>query len=91
MIPTPILVGEPVQLSRDPFARSITIRRTVRYGPDRSTTAISCRWCGQDGHVSPNRWRRFFQYGSWQDGINTQPSYVDGVFCSVGCFRAYTT
>lgn len=90
MMPTPILVGEPVQLSHDGFARSIFIRRTVRYGPDRFT-AVKCRWCGQDGHVSLNRWRRLFQYGDWQDGINTRPSYVDGVFCSVSCFRVYTT
>jgi hypothetical protein len=89
MIPTPILVGEPVQLSRNPFAHSIFIRRTVRYEPNRSVT---CSWCGQKGRVG--HWHRPFQYGTRQDDNNaplTDRAYVDRVFCSVGCFRSYTT
>ena len=60
-------------IARDVFARCDTVREKVAKGH-------KCAWCGK-----PAR----FRYGTHADGIATRPSWANGEFCSVGCFRTF--
>ncbi len=62
-------------VSRDPYARTELHRETV-------CTNESCSWCDQR---RPSL--RLFQYRIRTDGDHT--SIIPGLFCSVGCKRAY--
>lgn len=62
------------QISRDPFARSTTMRRTM---PPR---ADGCAWCG-----SLNRFGNLYQYGTEQDGLRSRVDWHAGLYCSKPC------
>jgi hypothetical protein len=62
-------------IARDPFAREELHRRTVR-------TDRTCRCCGARRPSG-----RLYEYRTETDGGRTHPH--PGLFCSVGCFRAY--
>ena len=62
-------------ISRDPFAREELHRETVY-------TNESCSWCGQR-----RKSLKLFQYRVETDGGRV--SIVKGLFCSIGCKRAY--
>lgn len=67
---------KPIAINRDPFARS-TLMRVCH--PDH----FPCRWCGQEG--------KYDYY--WEDDSLHPPTYRDEHrrYCSIGCYRAYTT
>ena len=74
--------AEPVQISRDPFARTTLVRRKVTTGLNRT-----CDWCGQK-----RRKDVLFEYGTERDGISLSyvgPHWHKGLFCSKGCHDAY--
>lgn len=64
----------PVTINRDPFARTETIRETVR-----PAARERCAWCGS----APGR----FRYGTETDGGTR--GYYPGAFCGIGCFRSH--
>jgi hypothetical protein len=58
-------------ISRDPFARSETVRRVVR-------VEVECAGCAR---------RARFQYGLLADGIRTRVSWSPVLVCSLACHR----
>lgn len=60
-----------VTISRDPFARSETVRRVVK-------TAVECAGCAR---------RARFQYGRLSDGIRTQVHWSPVLVCGLACLR----
>jgi hypothetical protein len=68
-------------LSRDPFARTETVRANYY-------NAGACSWCGQRGpeRVGP---RYLYQYGTVRDDRPGSVNWHRGVFCSKGCHDAY--
>jgi len=60
-----------VTISRDPFARSETVRRVV-------VTDHECAACTR---------RARFQYGTEFDGIGTRVSWSPVLVCSLACHR----
>jgi len=70
-------------VSRDPFARTELVRRTVLL-PTRGSHphGRTCAWCG-----GTSARRRLFCYEVWHDGGRTDA--IPGYFCSVGCMRSY--
>lgn len=83
---------EPVQISRDAFARTTTYREC--YEPKEGE---SCAWCGQTRGIVGGK-RRLFRYGTAHDsargGQIHWTSRVGHVgfagFCGVECWRAFT-
>jgi hypothetical protein len=69
------VIGQIVQVARDPFARHDVIRRT-------ETARNGCASCGQR-----RRGDRLFRYGIWSDG--GRQHWQDELFCSAGCMRSY--
>ena len=71
----------PRQISRDPFARTTLMRRSVR------SAVTNCDWCGEkrrDGVL--------YQYGTENDGISKNyvgPHWHKGLFCSKQCHDDY--
>lgn len=63
------------EISRDPFARTTLVRRTVRETHD---IGRGCAWCGQ-----PAR----YCYETHTDGGRVHRE--DQAFCSIGCRRSY--
>lgn len=64
-------------VNRNPFARQETHKRSVK-------TKESCAFCGCKKQNS-----RLYQYSVEHDGIRNQTTTIDGLFCSIGCMRAY--
>lgn len=64
----------PVQVSRDPFARTAIIRETV-------DASGGCDWCGR-----VRRSGRLFRY--FIDMI-PRPAAAGHLFCSLPCLRSY--
>jgi len=58
-------------ISRDPFARSETVRRVVR-------VEVECASCTR---------RARFQYGLLSDGIRTRVHWSPVLVCSLSCLR----
>jgi len=76
------------QIARDPFARTTLMREAV-------SPAVGCEWCG--GSSRAGRTARLFHYFWEQDSIYTKRGNrvnldsATKLFCSVSCFRAYTS
>jgi hypothetical protein len=66
-----------VVIASDPFAREDLIRET-------EATHRGCDWCG-----STRKSGRLFRYGSCSPMGRT--SWFSRLFCSVSCFRTYTS
>ena len=69
------------QIRHDAFAREAILRETVY-------TSKTCDFCGNAKHTfdgTPYLYRYYVE----QDGINTRPEPIKGLFCSIGCMRAY--
>jgi len=64
-----------VTVSRDPFARESTVRRTVQ-------STLGCSWCG-----NRRRSGSLFLYGTMPDAGRI--SWHTGLFCSKPCHGAY--
>jgi len=64
-------------VSRDPFAREELHREKVK-------TSKGCDWCGQT-----RKGGKLFAYHIEPDGILCRKNPIKGLFCSVGCMRAY--
>lgn len=63
------------QISHDPFSRESIIREKVN-------THETCSFCGQKA-----KWKYYIE----QDSIACRKNPVKGVFCSIGCMRAYNS
>ncbi len=76
------------QIARDPFARASLMRETIRVQEDGQT----CTWCGNVSHPRASVSRRLFRY-FWEDdsGRGQTGHNIDKLFCSVSCFRTYTS
>lgn len=72
-------MAEPVQIARDPFARSSTMRETVE-------TEETCSWCGR---ARPSG--KLFRYSTEKDAIRPRRAVHRGLFCSRSCERAYNS
>lgn len=66
------------QVSRNPFAREELHRESVRFYWGETI----CRWCG-----GTRKGGKLWQYRIETDGGTIRR--IDGVYCSVSCFRAY--
>lgn len=67
-----------VQINRDPFARSSTVRRLV-------PTDRGCSNCG-----SKRKSGKLFEYGSQRDSVSSiYTSYHKGLFCDKECHDSY--
>ena len=65
-------------VSRDPFARQETHRRTLTPRPGQT-----CDWCGQLTAKG-----KLFEYEVQTDGGRTHA--IRGTFCSISCMKDYT-
>ena len=75
---------DPVQISRDPFARTTLVRRTV-------DCLVGCWWCGSHNRRRPDT---LFEYGTERDGISASyvgPHWHKGLFCSKSCHDSYNS
>ena len=69
-------------ISRNPFAREEIHRRTVLL----FNSGVTCRWCG-NVRVTRKGVRTLYGYRIESDAGRCAP--IEGLFCSVGCMRAY--
>lgn len=67
-------------IQRDVFARADLVRETV----PKDQRGAACAWCGQEGR---------YRYGWMPDSVmqRTYNELSASVFCSVGCYRDYTS
>ena len=72
-------------ISHDAFAR-FTISRDTRFIAAGAQT--TCAFCGQIKQTRNGR-KFLYQYFSEVDGISTRREAIPGLFCSIGCCRAY--
>ena len=77
------------QIARDPFSRASLMRETI-------SNAVGCEWCG--GSSRTNRTSRLFRYFWERDSIygfrrgnRVDLPSAEKLFCSVSCFRIYTS
>jgi hypothetical protein len=68
-------------ISRDPFAREELHR-------ERIYTSGTCKECGQVRHTPRGR-SYLYQYRVEGDANPSRPGVVPGLYCSIGCMRAY--
>lgn len=64
-------------VQRDPFARTELRRETVT----NNGHPQHCQWCGQQR-------ARLYRYGTETDGGRFL-GWATGLFCNLGCFKAY--
>lgn len=69
-------------VSRDPFAREEIHRRAVQCAGKGS----ECQWCGRV-RESRKGVRTLYEYRVESDGGRV--SVIEGLFCSIGCMRAF--
>jgi len=67
------------KISRDPFART-------ELHANREYTFHTCQWCGQVKQTRNGR-KYLYRYEVQSDGGRV--SQLRGLFCSVGCMRAF--
>ena len=65
----------PIQISRDPFARTTTVREGIKTGD-------TCTWCG-----GTRKGGSLFRYTTESDGRRRSPHR--GLFCCKPCHDAY--
>ena len=69
------MTNKRTQINRDPFSRASLMR-------EKTGKHEPCKWCGQMGD---------YFYGWESDSIGSRPANMDGPFCSVSCYRTYTS
>ena len=76
------------EISHDPYARQTLVSRRVEVQKNQT-----CQWCGR---IGANKHRNgmvkslyLIQYGMEYDD-SEKTDWMDQMFCSVGCMRAYT-
>lgn len=67
-------------ISHDPFARQSLVRETVLLA---SANGNSCDECGCE------RRSFLYKYGYERDDRPYRPNWMNGLFCSANCMRAY--
>lgn len=64
-------------ISRNPFAREELHRESVK-------TTESCNWCG-----NRRKSGKLFRYYINPDSLYNRRNTIKGLFCCIGCMRAY--
>lgn len=80
-------------ISRDPFARSETVRQTVTgHSADDATgfagRLYACDWCGRT-RTTRNGHPTAYRYGTERDDRPGRPDWHKGTFCSKQCHDSY--
>ena len=74
------------QIARDPFGRASLMREITRVQEDGPT----CTWCGSVNRPASSVSRRLFSY-YWESDDGRSEHGNLNLFCSVSCFRTYTS
>lgn len=72
-------------LSRDPFARTTTVRAVIRP----LAAGQHCRWCGGVRRTQTRGEPSLFRYGSEADAVRPRVAWNAGEFCAKPCHDAF--
>ena len=71
-------------LSHDGFGRFTIVSERVNV-----TQGVTCKFCGQVKRSRNAMMPHLYKYGTVQDDRPGRVDWQEGLFCSIGCSRAY--